>query len=346
MNYNISSYASHIKDKVRTQAYISALQQYITPEAVVLDLGAGTGFFSLLACQLGAKHVYAIERNPVIHLLHKQAKANAWSERITILQGLSTNLDLPERVDLIISDLRGGMLPLYQSHIQSLHDAYTRFLKPDGILMPSNDTIFLAAACDVDFYEKRVCKPWCDANYAFDMSPVFDKQIHTPFRHVPAVDQIVLPPQLWASIDYGQQDDPQIRNTLVWQVEAPTTIHFLCAWFESTLVDGVTYSTSPFVEKDQRPVSYSGLYLPLQKPIMLQADEQLEVDLMATYIRVRDNYTYTWRTRVLDARQNVRLAYQQSTFYVDSYQLPDLKTVRSKPNHEPTALSKSLEYKV
>jgi type I protein arginine methyltransferase len=320
MDYQIKSYGSHIRDKVRVDAYVEAMRRVITPESVVLDLGAGTGFFSLMACHLGAKHVYAIEVHPAVKLLDKQAKANGWEDRITVFQEKSTDVELPEKVDVIVSDLRGGMSPLLRTHIQTLYDAKQRFLKDNGVLIPQNDTLYITVVDDDRRFTKYVRNPWMNPDFPFDMTAVYEQHTNTPFRKLPDVENIVLPEQVWASIDYGQQSSPQVRNTVQWQVEAPTMVHFISLWFESRLIDGVSYSTSPRVEEDTRPQCYSGMYFPFKAPVNLQAGETLQVEVIATYVAARDNYTFTWNTTVCsDETQECRVSYRQSTFFQDLF---------------------------
>ncbi len=69
-NYNLFDYGGMInaKNAVRTEAFTTALENCITPETVVLDIGTGTGYFALVAAKLGARHVYAIEPNPAIQI--------------------------------------------------------------------------------------------------------------------------------------------------------------------------------------------------------------------------------------------------------------------------------------
>ena len=82
MAYSVNEYGNMIKDKWRMDAYIKAIKKTIKPNSVVLDLGAGTGFFSLLACELGAKKVYSIEPNPALKIGIDTAKNNGFSHKI------------------------------------------------------------------------------------------------------------------------------------------------------------------------------------------------------------------------------------------------------------------------
>ena len=116
MAYSPLDYASMLGDRGRMDAYSAALKQAIRPDSVVLDLGTGTGYFAVLACFLGARHVYAIEPNPAIALGKKLAAHNGVQDRITWYEKYSTDVQLPEKADVIVSDLR-GLLPKRRQHI-------------------------------------------------------------------------------------------------------------------------------------------------------------------------------------------------------------------------------------
>ena len=55
--YTVDSFGRMIADPARSTAYAEALRRCVRPGDVVVDLGAGTGAFSLLACRLGAGRV-------------------------------------------------------------------------------------------------------------------------------------------------------------------------------------------------------------------------------------------------------------------------------------------------
>ena len=89
-----------IADHVRMAAYEQALRRTVRPDSVVVDIGTGTGIFSLLACQFGARKVYAIEPDSAIEVAREIAAANGYQDRITFIQDLSTAVTLPEGADV------------------------------------------------------------------------------------------------------------------------------------------------------------------------------------------------------------------------------------------------------
>lgn len=101
----MSSSGAMICDRVRMSAYTKALKQVVTEDSVVLDLGAGTGIFSLLACHLGASKVYAIEPFDAICGGEEAARRDGFGQ-IEFIQNMSQHTELPQSVDVMVSDLR------------------------------------------------------------------------------------------------------------------------------------------------------------------------------------------------------------------------------------------------
>src|SRR5205809_5074473 len=117
--YSISGYGQMIADERRMLAYSTALRRAVGADSIVLDIGAGTGILSLLACQYGARKVYAVEPSSAIAIAEEAARANGFADRMECIQALSTDIRLPQKVDVIVSDLR-GILPLFQQHLPSI----------------------------------------------------------------------------------------------------------------------------------------------------------------------------------------------------------------------------------
>src|SRR2546426_1700324 len=125
--YSIIDYGAMVADRLRTDAYAQALRQAVRPGSVVLDIGTGVGIWALLACQFGARRVYAVEPDDVIQVAREIAAANGYTQRIEFIQNMSTQVTLPERVDVIVAEIH-GVLPLFRQSAVSIADARRRLL--------------------------------------------------------------------------------------------------------------------------------------------------------------------------------------------------------------------------
>jgi len=61
----------------------------------------------------------------------KLAEANGVGDKVEVIQGLMENLELPEKVDIIISEWMGYFL-LRESMLDSVLVARDKFMKPGG----------------------------------------------------------------------------------------------------------------------------------------------------------------------------------------------------------------------
>eukprot|EP00913_Durusdinium_trenchii_P000999 g921.t2 len=109
---SLDDYAAMRDDQLRTEAYAAAIRERVSMgAATVLDIG--TGPFALLAtiaANAGARKVYAIERTPsVAQEAQKFVEDAGLQEVISVISGNSQDVVLPEKVDLIVSELVGNV---------------------------------------------------------------------------------------------------------------------------------------------------------------------------------------------------------------------------------------------
>lgn len=155
------------------------------------DVGAGTGILSLFCMKAGAKKVYAVEASPMaIHLREIVAKNNA-QDVIEVIHKRVEDVELQEKVDILISEWMGFYL-VHESMLDSVLEARDKHLKEDGILMPSKATL-MAAPCHLEGLKKATVEFW-DNVYGFDMSPLSKEAIK---RTKPEIE-VLSPAQLLA----------------------------------------------------------------------------------------------------------------------------------------------------
>src|ERR1700730_11756266 len=118
-----------IQDKVRTSSYAAFTLSNPTlfQDAVVMDVGCGTGILSLFAARAGAKRVIAVEASGVAENARQIVKANELDSIITsvhiqillqhnqltsyrVVSGKVEDIALPDdlpHVDIIVSEWMG-----------------------------------------------------------------------------------------------------------------------------------------------------------------------------------------------------------------------------------------------
>lgn len=162
---SIDIHAIMIQDRVRTSTYAKFIlaNPAVFRDAVVLDVGCGTGILSLFAAKAGARQVLAVEASDIAEKARHIVKTNDLDDIITVIKGKVEEITLPEgveKVDIIVSEWMGYAL-LYESMLDSVLHARDRFLKPGGVMAPSQCRMNLAL-CDASEVRKDRIDFWDD----------------------------------------------------------------------------------------------------------------------------------------------------------------------------------------
>ena len=134
-----------LEDHKRTSAYFNAClkNQAVFEGKVVLDVGTGSGILAIFAAKAGARKVYAVEATDMAKFAKRLIASQGYSDRIEVIQGVIESVEIPEKVDIIISEWMGYFL-LRESMLDSVIVARDRFLKPGGALYPSHARMYMA----------------------------------------------------------------------------------------------------------------------------------------------------------------------------------------------------------
>ncbi|XP_063801426.1 protein arginine N-methyltransferase 7 isoform X2 [Pseudophryne corroboree] len=128
-----SSYADMLHDKDRNEKYYQGICAAVKrvkqrgDEAIVLDIGTGTGLLSMMAVTAGADYCYAIEVfKPMADAAVRIVQANSFSDKIKVINKHSTEVtvgpegDMMQRANILITELFDteligeGALPSYE----------------------------------------------------------------------------------------------------------------------------------------------------------------------------------------------------------------------------------------
>ena len=290
-----------IHDARRVDAYWHALQTLIRPDSVVADLGAGLGIFSFLACRAGARKVYAIEASDVAAIARELATRNGLANRMEFVQDKSTRVSLPERADLIVSDI-GGATPLFGEHIPSIIDARTRFLKPGGTLIPARDTLFAGVVKAPEAHASLT-----PVTHDLDMGIAWEMAANSSCKlRVSPADLVTAPAEV-ARLDYGTIVDPNLRSEVEWIVPEDAIAHGVYLWFDRVLAPGVEYSTGPH----EPEMIYRALFFPWLEAVELRRSDTVHLTLRADF--EADDYIWSWTTEIM-REDSVVGRFRQSEF--------------------------------
>jgi protein arginine N-methyltransferase 1 len=279
-----------IADRVRLDAHAEALRRVVTPTSIVLDVGAGTGVMSLLACKLGARRVYAVEPSAAVQLLVDAARDNGYQDRVVVLQRRSTEVTLPEPADLMMSDLR-GVLPPYQTHFADIVDARSRLLAPGGRLVPETDTLWLGVVSAPEAFERRR-RPWQGDPHGLRLGSALRVVDNSTFKHRARPDDLLGPPARWAQIHYPTLTERALRGSGTCTIATTGMAHGLLVWFDTVLVEGVGYSNAP----DAPEGIYGQMLFPWPEAVSLQEGDTVGFEVRADPIGA--DYLWTWTSEI------------------------------------------------
>ena len=261
-------------DLRRNQAYWQALQQVITPESVVLDLGAGLGIHGLLAAKLGAKQVYLVEPEDIIVVAQEIVHSNGLSDRVQCLQGKIETVQLPEPVDVITSVLTGNFL-LEEDLLPHLFYARDKYLKPEGVMIPQGAIMEAVPVCAPELYQAEIdC--WLEPHLGIDHSPArayATQSVYYYHQDLAKAQYLATPAQLMA-MDFYHSNSTHCQVEITQEITNSGICHGWVGWFKMQLGNN-WLSTAPHEPR----LHWSAAFFPLDPPWELKAGSQVTFKL-------------------------------------------------------------------
>lgn len=261
-------------DSVRNRAYADAMSQIVTRDSIVLDLGAGLGIHGLIAAKLGARRVYFVEPEPVVKVVTEIAARNGLADRVEVLETKIEDVDIPEKVDLIVSALTGNLL-FSEDLLKLLYFARDKFLKPGGQLVPDVAQLVATPVSAPAFYAEHI---HCVSQNILDLdfSPVrrFLSNEVLPFHgdqdsYVKLGADAVL-----EHLDLQSSTSVDCESTQRVEVSRQGKCHGLLVWIRLRV--GRTWLSSA---PSEPRLHWKPAFLPIDPPLDLTPGERFEIQL-------------------------------------------------------------------
>ncbi|XP_057434586.1 protein arginine N-methyltransferase 1.5 [Lotus japonicus] len=282
-NLEAQTYETFEKDAVKyiqyERAVSKALLDRIPDEeasvktVVLMVVGAGRGPLvraSLQAAEeTGRKlKVYAVEKNPnAVVTLHALIKMEGWEDMVTIVSCDMRYWNAPEKADILVSELLGSFGDNELS--PECLDGAQRFLKPDGISIPSSYTSFLQpVTASKLFKDVKAHKDLAHFETAYVV------KIHNAARLAPS--QPVFTFNHPKSSDEESNERYKKLHFVIPNETGSAMVHGFAGYFDATLYKDVHLGIEPSTATPNM-FSWFAIFFPLRTPICVNPGSTLEV---------------------------------------------------------------------
>ncbi|GLB40203.1 putative class I-like SAM-binding methyltransferase superfamily protein [Lyophyllum shimeji] len=300
-NLQSVTYHTFEQDPVKYRQYEEAMYRALLEwpgEGRIVACIAGAGRGPLVARCLTAIErsrrealIYAVEKNPNAFVTLQERKEREWGDKVQLLFGDMRFIDVPEKADILVSELLGSFGDNELS--PECLDGAMRFLKPDGISIPSSYTAHLAPLSSSKlFNEARAAKDFKSLETPYvvmfkavnilsgdggGLSGKCGPQIQEcwEFEHPrrdPVLDARGLP----------KTNSHNARSAkLHFYIPHAGVLHGLAGYFEAVLYGNIGLSIHPHrkdqISKDM--LSWFPLFFPFREPLYLPSNSELQVSI-------------------------------------------------------------------
>ncbi|KIJ12820.1 hypothetical protein PAXINDRAFT_117778 [Paxillus involutus ATCC 200175] len=300
-NLQSITYQTFEQDPVKYRNYEEAIYRALldwpdSERIVICVAGAGRGPLvarSLKAIERSGRQafVYALEKNPNAFVTLQGRKTREWGSSVELIFGDMRRIDVPEPVDILVSELLGSFGDNELS--PECLDGAVRFLKPDGISIPASYTAHLAPLSSSKLYNaarenkdlKSVETPYVvmfqnvkilsgdDGGAGKRCGPKIQEcwEFEHPGKDV-TLDEKGLP----------LTNSHNVRSArLCFHIPHAGVMHGLAGYFEAVLYGDVGLSIHPHhkdhISKDM--LSWFPLFFPFRDPLYLPSNSELQVSI-------------------------------------------------------------------
>lgn len=325
MSRDLDEHRQYLSDAPRVQAFRRAIAEVVRPGDVVVDLGAGSGVLGFLACEAGAGRVYAIDSGSILTLARQLAISNGWGDRIVHVRETSTRAEMPEPIDVIVTD-QVGHFGMEAGLVEFLRDGTRRWLKPGGRTVPRGVDLWVAA---VESREQRDrVEFWSGRPSGIDVSAAYHTACNSGYPCAIDPAGLMTPGARLMSLDLSPSGPDMFRGEVELTIARDGSLDGLAGWFVAALSPSVTMTNAPgHPDRIQR----RQVFFPISPRTDVSAGDTLRVSMQTRPTDLIVTWTVTLARRGADPAAAV--TFRHSTF--DGMLLSARDLHRSRPDFVP-----------
>ncbi|MEL7021233.1 MAG: methyltransferase domain-containing protein [Bacteroidota bacterium] len=133
--FGLAYHLEMVMDSTRVSICQQAIAATIRPESIFLELGCGTGIFSIQAAKI-CQRVYAIESDPdILAIARDNARRAGVAHKITFVEGDAMTAQLPERCDVAFCEMM-SIWAINEPQVPVIERAKRDLLTQDATILP------------------------------------------------------------------------------------------------------------------------------------------------------------------------------------------------------------------
>lgn len=310
-----------LNDELRMLAYEKAIKEAIKPGMTVVDIGTGTGILSKWALEAGASKVYGIDVNSeILKKAHARIEAAGFINKYKTFNQLSYDVQLPEKVDVIISEILGNLAD-NEDMTPIIEDARSRFLKENGIILPKNIDTYLVPVNSIKVHEQIKNQNCKGVNPKYDLADLMQKlQINNPFD---LYYDVVVPkntylshPQKVQGFHFDGTDASEYKVEKIFKAEKDGMFTGFKGYFIAQLSPNVVLDISgDDILMRKTSDCWKHCYFPIENPFSIQKEDEIHLNYSRYYPKVRNSafrQCYSW-SGTIKRQGQVVYSFEQKT---------------------------------
>jgi predicted RNA methylase len=281
---NVENHHVMLRDSIRMACYRRAIEKTVTPDSIVMDLGAGSGILSFFAGKAGARKIYAVEKRPDMVLVAKElAKANGLDDRITFVENSSHLVQasvIDPKPDVLVAEILGNAI-LEENVLEFTIDARDRFLAPGARMIPHGLDILVAAFDSGPTVDKAQEVAELEDIYGLDFNVLKTVLAHKPStkldRFTPHLYTMMSKPVKAIYLDLYTIQSPIFQTAFSFTALQDGYVNGFCAYFKAHMDDSneIMLTNSPWAP----PTHWTQMvyHFPARRPV--KAGETMDMEM-------------------------------------------------------------------